>query len=231
MPSSHSAAWIVPGMPFLPPPDIAVDGPRLVVLIVVDQFRYDYLERFAPQLEGGLKWLREEGVAFANANYDHALTVTAAGHSALSTGLHPSRSGIISNGWVDRRTGEQVYSFADPEHGRSPVNLLATTLADWIKELDPEARVYSISHKDRSAIALGGHQADGAYWYSGLSGEWESSPYYPHPRPQWLVDFHDRALPDAYFGRMWTALELTAEELEVNGVGAVDASWLLPPSF
>jgi len=205
-----------------PPPELAPGGPRLLVLIVVDQFRYDYLERFGPHFEGGLKWLREQGVVFANAHYDHALTVTAAGHSALSTGLHPSRSGIISNVWLDRQTGDEIYSYADTEHGRSPVNLLGTTLADWVKELDPGARVYSISHKDRSAIALGGHRADGAYWYANESGEWVSSAYYPDPEPKWLADFHDRHLPDAYFGKMWEPIELTADELEAAGVGTVD---------
>ena len=122
-----------------PPPSLPVvqSGPRLLLLVAVDQLAFEYLGRFDPFFEGGLRQLMDQGVLFENANYDHALTVTAAGHTAMASGLHPASSGIIGNEWYDRGLRSPLYSFEGREHLRSPHNLNGTGLADWLKELDP----------------------------------------------------------------------------------------------
>ncbi len=145
--------------------------------------------------------------------------MTAAGHTTLVSGLHPSRSSIVGNSWYSRSLGRNTYSFEDPKHERSPARIEGTTIADWIKENDPRSRVVSLARKDRSAIALGGHLADGAYWYD--DGEFVTSTYYP-PVPDWLEDFNDRDLPERWFGRTWTPLEVPLEALDAAGVLDVD---------
>lgn len=218
-------AGLACGGPARESPATAADGPRLVLIIVVDQFRFDYLERFGPHLVGGLHWLRANGVVFTNANYDHALTVTAAGHAALATGLHPSRSGMINNSWYDIDNRRLVYSFDDPKYGRSPTNMLGTALPDWLKAFDPRSRAYSISHKDRSAIALGGHGANAAFWWGGESGTFESNAYYPDGSPEWLETFDARGIPDAYFGQSWEASALPDGALRTAQVEITDQGW------
>ena len=221
-------------VPSVSRPQIRPEGPRLVLILIVDQFRFDYFERFDRHYEGGIRWLLDHGAVFENANYDHAVTATAPGHSALATGLHPAHSGIVGNSWYDREARRPTYSFDDAEHGRSPANLLGTALPDWIRELDPETRVYSLSHKDRSAIALGGHRADGAFWYTTDTGEFTSSSYYPDPQPEWLQTFNDRKIPDVHFALPWEPLELTDQERTEAGVVDTDEglfSKSLPRSF
>ncbi len=217
-----------------PRPQVREGGPRLVLLIVVDQFRFDYLERFTDHYTSGLRWLQENGVVFSNARYDHAATATAPGHSAISSGLHPTHSGIIANSWYSRERGRQVYSFEDPQHGRSPINLLGTTLADWIKELDQASRAYGLSHKDRSAIPLGGHGAEAAFWYETGTGDWVSSSYYPNEKPEWMQEFRELGLAEAEFGSSWEPLAIADSDLESLGVTDIDEGRFprrLPYSF
>ena len=179
--------------------------PRLVVLLVVDQLRSDYLERFRDQYEGGLQWLLEHGAVFLESAYRHSATVTAAGHATISTGMHPSSHGIVGNSWREAARG-QVYSVEDasyppiggPGEGRSPRNLLADTLGDRLKALHSGARVYSVSTKDRSALLLAGKQADGAFWFQPECGCLVTSSYYGDALPAWVEAFN-AARPAAAF--------------------------------
>ena len=217
-----------------PPPQVNESGLRLVLLIVVDQFRFDYLERFNDHYTGGLRWLQENGVVFTNARYDHATTATAPGHAAISSGLHPANSGMVGNSWYSRELGRQTYSFEDSEHQRSPANLLGRTLADWIEDLDPTSRAYGLSHKDRSAIALGGHGAEAAFWYATSTGDWVSSTYYANAQPEWMQEFRDRRLAEAQFGKSWEPMAVDGDNLEDLGVVEVDEGLFprrLPYSF
>lgn len=200
-------------------------GPRLLVLLVVDQFAWDYIGRFDPFLRGGLRRLLDEGALFTEAYYDHATTETAPGHTTLATGVHPSSSGIIGNNWVDRASGSPVYSFEDPHHGRSPLNLRADGLGDWIKAFDPASKVFTLSTKDRSAIAMGGHAADAAYWFDTTTGEFTTSTYYPHGVPEWLVAFNGRRLADVRFGKAWEPLPLSDADLERLHIVERDEGW------
>ena len=194
------------------------DGtPRLVLFIVIDQMTQDYLVRYRPLLTGGFGWLLDNGVVFGDAHHNHAHTVTAAGHATLASGCFPSTSGMVNNSWRDRSTGATVYCVVDREHGRSPANLLVSSFGDWLKERDPAAKVFAAGGKDRSAVLLGGHQADGAFWYSAQSGDWVTSSYYEEP--DWLDDFNDFGIPDTFFGETWEPLpvdEAMLEQLEVT---------------
>ena len=197
-----------------PGPDI-----RLVLLIAVDQFRYDYLTRFRSEYTGGLKRLLTEGAVFSNAYLEHYPTVTAVGHSTMLTGATPSVSGIIGNDWFDRETGTRVESVTDKDVKplgsatgslASPRRLLVSTVGDEMKisaalpKTSPDApRVFGVSLKDRSAIMPAGRGANAAYWWDTKSGAFVSSTYYMPEMPAWAKAFNDRKLADARAGEAW----------------------------
>jgi predicted AlkP superfamily pyrophosphatase or phosphodiesterase len=203
--------------PAQPPPE---GTPRLVLFLVVDQMRYDYLERVDPLLTGGLRWLLDHGVSFTDAQHDHAATNTAPGHATLATGLFPGHSGIVSNWWVDRKSGEWVYCVGDERYGTSPANLLAPTLADRLKKRYPTARTFGVSGKDRGAVLVAGWYADGAFWYDHETGAMTTSPFYR--RPEWLTDFDDEDLPAEWFGRAWDLLPVDPEKARAAGIEDLD---------
>ena len=144
-----------------------VEGPKLVVMISADQLRGDLIDRYAEVFNGGFTRLLEQGYSFTQASHAHAVTHTAAGHATLSTGVFPSRSGIVANAWA-HRSGEEwtsMYAVEDLESpilgvpelpGRSPKNLLRGGLADWVAAADDDARIVSLSGKDRAAITMAG---------------------------------------------------------------------------
>ena len=187
---------LVPAWSFGPSPNSqqALHQPKLVLAIVVDQFRYDYLTRFRADFTGGLKRLLEQGAVFTNANYDAAPTVTAVGHSTFLSGAMPAMSGIVSNTWWDRAEGKAVTSVSDDKTkllggngaGSSPARLLVSTVGDELKISGKGGKVIGISLKDRSAILPAGHMADGAYWFDGQSGNFVSSTYYFAELPAWV---------------------------------------------
>ena len=183
-------------------------APRLVLLIAVDQMRGDYLERFGPLLNHGLARLLREGIVFTDAHQFHAATETAPGHATIATGAFPKRHGIVANSWFDRERGEDVYCCDDPDHGVSPRNLLLPTLGDLLKAAYPGASVYAASAKDRAAILMGGHHADGAWWYGRSSGAWVTSTYYGdhESQPAWVEAFNDEDRLAAHFANAWTPL-------------------------
>jgi predicted AlkP superfamily pyrophosphatase or phosphodiesterase len=216
--------------PQAPAPRPAPPEIRLVLLIAVDQFRYDYLTRFRGDFSGGLKRLLTEGAVFTDANLEHYPTVTAIGHATMLTGATPSVSGIIGNDWFDRETGTQVQSITDttvkpigaPDAAAaSPRRLLVSTLGDELKLASgaPKGsgaapRVIGMSLKDRSAVMPAGRAADAAYWLDTKSGAFVSSTYYMPDAPAWVKAFNDRHLADTHLGREWTPLSPPAVSLK-----------------
>jgi len=187
--------------------------PKLVVAIVVDQFRYDYLLRFRDDYHSGLLRLIEHGAVFHDAHYLHAATVTAVGHSTFLTGATPSVSGIVANEWYDRETAQTVTSVSDPgtkqiggipnRPGASPRRLLVNTIGDELKMQSPGSKVVSVSIKDRSAILPGGHMADGAYWYDLDSNTWVTSTYYREALPDWAAKVNQEQPYTRSIGAAW----------------------------
>jgi predicted AlkP superfamily pyrophosphatase or phosphodiesterase len=167
--------------------------PSLVLMLAVDQLRRD---RLVPELPGGLGRLVREGRVHSEGVLDHAITATCAGHVSMLTGRHPGPAGVPGNRFIDRESGETAYCVEDPaedarvfgsQQGRSPRLIRVDTLGDWLKAARPGAAVYSVSGKDRAAIALGGRRPDGAYWYSkqGMVG-FTTSRYYREALPDWV---------------------------------------------
>jgi predicted AlkP superfamily pyrophosphatase or phosphodiesterase len=183
---------------------------RLVVGIVIDQFRYDYLTRFENSFsEGGFKRLRTRGAVFANANYAHAPTVTACGHATFMSGTTPAQNGIIGNDWFDRDTSMRVTSVSDAsvkllggdegQSGMSPHRLIGSTIGDELKLASGgQAKVIGISFKDRSAILPAGRRPNGAYWFDSKTGSLVSSTYYFSDLPAWVKRFNRERKPDRY---------------------------------
>jgi predicted AlkP superfamily pyrophosphatase or phosphodiesterase len=186
--------------------------PKLVLLIVGDQFRYDYLARFRQNYTGGLARMLKSGAVFTNAYLAHYPSVTAIGHATTMTGAYPSQTGIIGNDWFDRTTGKVVTSVSNPSlkllgaegTAASPHRLLVSTVCDQWKIVEPEARVVGISLKDRSAILPAGHTANGAYWYDSRSGNFVSSTHYFADLPSWVKKYNDERHVDKFAGKAWT---------------------------
>jgi hypothetical protein len=206
--------------PAEPPPE---GTPRLVVLVVADQFRYDYLERARPFFTGGLARLLDDGVSFTQAHHGHGRTWTAPGHAALSTGTHPARSGMVANEFYDRkRPDERIDSVGDDRFGISPKNLLVPALGDWIKDRYPRSKVVAASGKDRGAVLLGGHEADGAFWYDREEGRFVTSGYYLSAEPEWLAAFDEAGPPDAFLDAWRPVAEIDPAAAAAAGFAAMD---------
>ena len=177
---------------------VAAPRPRLVVAIAVDQLRGDYLDRFRPFFgRSGFNLFLQRGASFLSARYDHATTTTCAGHAVMLTGSYATVNGIIGNDWYDAAAGREVYCAADTtvrqigtaSEGRSPRNLNGATVGDLLKISNGgRSRVVTVSAKDRSAIMLGGHLADAAYWMEDTL--FVTSTYYRPDMPQWAADFN-----------------------------------------
>jgi len=178
--------------------------PKLVVVIVIDQFRGDYLERYRDQFgAGGFRVFLDRGAYFTDCNYDYANTRTAPGHATLFTGSYTSGHGIIANEWWDPRKKKRVTSVEDDATklvgaghtgpGASPHNLLSDTLGDELKlATGGKARVFAVSLKDRAAVLPAGFSGDAAYWIDPKSGDWITSTYYRPDLPEWVRNFNGR---------------------------------------
>jgi hypothetical protein len=189
--------------------------PKLVVIVVIDQFRGDYLERYRDQWgEGGFKLLLERGANFTDCNYDYANTRTAPGHATLLTGAYSNGHGIMANEWWDAEKKHMVSSVEDEATqlvgiaadgpGASPHNLLADTLGDELKlATQGKARVFGIALKDRAAILPAGFAGDGAYWIDQTTGTWITSTYYRSELPKWAQDFSDSKRAEKYLNQEW----------------------------
>jgi len=208
--------------------------PKLVLVLSIDQMRFDYLTRFAPLYKGGMRRLVERGAVFSNANYRHAATETGPGHSVLLSGRHPSHSGIVANDWWDPYLKKTVNVVDDPfqlplgGEGRSasPANALSFTVGDVLKLRNSRSRVVGVSLKDRSAILMAGRRGDAAYWYEIAGGNFITSTYYTSEAPPWLVKWNSRHLPNQYAGKKWTRL-LAEEDLyeKYAGADAIEGEW------
>ena len=200
--------------------------PRLVVLIAVDQFRGDYIARFAPQLHGGLARLSAGGAWYTNAHHDHAITETAPGHATLLSGRFPRSTGIMMNRLgVEDETSPLIANGLGS--GASPRRFNGTTLSDWLVSSDGKSRTLSVSTKDRAAILPVGKSKANVYWYS-LDGRFTTSSYYRDVLPPWVIEWNNRLMPQSFTGKVWDLLlpasayaEPDSVPAESNGVGVV----------
>lgn len=192
--------------------------PKLVVGIVVDQMRWDYLYRFYDRYgNDGLKKLMREGFSCENTFIPYAPTVTAAGHASVYTGSVPALNGILSNSWYDRELKRWMYCVEDASvetvgssstAGKmSPRNLWSNTITDELRlATNFRSKTIAVALKDRGAILPGGHASNGSYWFDNASGGWITSTFYMQELPQWVKDLNGKKLPDAYMQRNWNTL-------------------------
>jgi len=207
--------------------------PKLIVVIVIDQFRGDYLERYHDRFgDAGFRILMDRGAYFPNCNYNYANTRTAPGHSTLFTGAYSNGHGIADNEWWDPKKKRMVTSVedddtqlvgvSDAKTGASPHNLLADTIGDELKlATQGKSRVFGLSLKDRGAIIPAGFAGDAAYWIDPKTGVWITSTYYRNDLPKWVQDFNANR-PQKYWDREWkdshgTVLASTAHRKGKDG--------------
>ncbi len=204
--SARSAHTLSPALP--PPLSPAASQqavtPSLVVLITIDQFRADYLDRYPGQLTGGLARLAKQGARFDNAHHDHAITETAPGHATLLSGRFPRSTGIMLNriGVDDKNFPLVAGGYGT---GASPARFVGTTLADWMKSANSRTKTLSVSMKDRGAILPIGRSKSDVYWYS-IDGRFLTSTYYRNDVPAWVRKFNERQPVKAYAGKTWSLL-------------------------
>ncbi|MGB5242093.1 MAG: alkaline phosphatase PafA [Lutimonas sp.] len=190
------------------------ERPNLVVGIVVDQMRYDYLTRFYDKYgDDGFKRLINSGFNCENAHFNYIPTYTAVGHSAVYTGSTPSVNGIIGNNWYDKQAKKSIYCVDDDTYqtvggdsggNKSPVRLLTTTVTDELQLTQMNrGKVISISLKDRSAILPGGHTADAAYWFE---DRFITSTYYMNELPKWVESFNKKEYAQKYLKGKWDTM-------------------------
>ena len=197
--------------------------PSLVVLITIDQMRDDYIDRFGPQLHGGLARIARGGAWFTNAHHDHAITETAPGHATLLAGRFPRSTGIMANRVGVNDTAAPLLGEPDTI-GASPRRFQGTTLVDWLRARDSSSRTLSVSMKDRGAILPVGRSRAEVYWYF-PDGRFTTSKYYRDTLPEWVQRFNARRLPQSFAGKSWTPLlpdsaykEADSVSVEMNGV-------------
>ncbi len=198
---------------YLPP-----DKPRLVIGIVVEELKYDQLEKFRDKLgENGIKRLINEGTYFKNASYEYMLTQSAPGHATISTGAEPSFHGITSDEWYVPLKNELINCTRDAtvnsvggsfESGlHSPVNLLVSTFSDELQmSTNKKSKAFGVGLRESSAIFSAGHAANAAYWFDNTTGTWMSSTYYINSLPTWVNDFNAMKFSDSYLNSTWSLL-------------------------
>ncbi len=193
--------------------------PRLTIVLVIDQFRYDYMQRFAGYWQRGMAKLLREGASFSQAHHEHAITACAPGHATLLTGSHPARHGIVGERWYDRARQTIVGCVEDTAYatvptrtltgsphfasGKSPLLLQSSTLGEWLKSSDPQAKVLSISGQDHAAILMAGRHAEAAYWFDTSTGTFVSSTYYLKQMPPAVSAWNARHYAERYRGAVW----------------------------
>lgn len=192
--------------------------PKLVVGIVVDQMRWDFLYRYYDRYgQGGFKRLLGEGFSCENTMISHLPSVTAVGHSTIFTGSVPAMDGITGNDWIDQQTGKRWYCTEDDSvqtvgapgaAGKmSPRNLLVSTITDELRlATNFQSKVIGVSLKDRAAILPAGHTANAAFWFDDASGRFITSSYYMNDLPKWARKFNDRGEPEKLVRKGWSTL-------------------------
>jgi hypothetical protein len=214
-----------------------VQRPKLVVGIVIDQMRWDYLYRFYDRYDanGGFKRMLNKGFTCENTLIPYAPTITACGHSSIYTGSVPAINGISGNFWWDKDQMRSVYCTEDKSVNTvgsssalgkmSPKNLLVTTVCDELRlATNFRGKVIGIAIKDRGGILPAGHSANAAYWYDNTVGDWITSTYYMNELPKWVKDFNAQKLVDKYYQQGWkllypanTYVQSTADEKSYEG--------------
>jgi predicted AlkP superfamily pyrophosphatase or phosphodiesterase len=206
--------------PYVPP-----QRPKLVVVLVVDQMRADYIDRFRDRWHAGLRRLVDNGAWLRNAAYPYTATETCPGHATISTGVFPATSGIVGNTWLDRQSSAVVTCTADNSVRRegladakgiadSPARLRAPSLAEQLRAGNPGSRVVAMSVKARAAIMLAGHRADAVLWMDEATGELLTSSAYGDEMPSFAREFVQANPISADFSKTWT---LTAPAASYTG--------------
>ncbi|MGO4288877.1 alkaline phosphatase PafA [Chitinophaga sp. RAB17] len=192
--------------------------PKLVVGVVVDQMRWDYLYRYGNRYgAGGFKRLLQEGFSCENTLINYTPTITACGHTCVYTGSVPAIHGIIGNTWYSPELGRTMYCAEDTTVSTvgsnsaagkmSPRNMLVTTIGDELRISNHfQSKVVGVAIKDRGAILPAGHSANAAFWYDGSTGNWVSSSYYMKELPVWAQEFNKQQFPQQYLSKPWTTL-------------------------
>lgn len=192
------------------------EKPKLVIGIVVEGMRADFLQRYGEQFgEGGFRRLLFGGAQFTNAEYDYLITESSAGYATIASGTNPSQHGIVGDKWFQRLSGNEIYCVSDDKtamlgteeklKGMSPRNLAVNTIGDELKAATfKQSKVISISPKDYGAVLTGGHAADAAVWYDNKTGKWISSNYYYTELPNWVSRFNNKGLSELYCQKQWT---------------------------
>lgn len=202
------------------PSFLIAQKPKLVVGIVIDQMRYEMLERYSSTFgENGFKKLQKEGFSFKNCNYNYIPTYTGPGHATIFSGQNPKKHGIISNDWYVPQTNKMVYCVEDNKvktvgsndknGNRSPRNYKSPSLGDLIKQSD-KSKSFGVSIKDRGAILPVGKNASGAFWLDS-ENNFVTSTYYSKTLPDWLNAFNQSDLASQYLSSTWN-LSLPAEK-------------------
>ncbi|MEG1590219.1 alkaline phosphatase PafA [Chryseobacterium sp.] len=196
-----------------------VDRPKLVVGLVIDQMRWDYLYRYYSKYgNDGFKRLLNKGYSLNNVHIPYVPTVTALGHTSIYTGSVPAIHGIAGNDWTDKETGKNVYCTTDESvqpvgttnvkvGSHSPKNLWSTTVTDELRlATNFQGKVVGVSLKDRASILPAGHTPNGAYWFDDSTGDFITSTYYMNDLPQWVKSFNSQNLPDQLVANGWNTL-------------------------
>jgi predicted AlkP superfamily pyrophosphatase or phosphodiesterase len=193
----------------------AAGPPRLLVTVVVDQLRADYLQVFNRHWKSGFRTLLDQGMVFENARYPYLVTITCAGHATIGTGALPHRHGMINNTWWQRKERALTGCTSDPAStditygrpvrlGNSATHLLTPTLADELRGQKPGARVVSVSMKARSAIMLAGRAADAIVWFDDPSGSWATSKAFASEPVPAVKEFVEKNPYEKDLGKVWT---------------------------
>ena len=201
------------------PSQEAIQKPKLVVGLVIDQMRWDYLYRYQSKYtDGGFKRLLNTGFSLNNVMIPYIPTVTALGHTSVYTGSVPSIHGIAGNDWTDKSTGKNVYCTTDTSvqavgtsnakiGQHSPRNLWSTTITDQLgMATNFRSKVVGVSLKDRASILPAGHNPTGAFWFDDSSGDFITSSYYMNDLPTWVKDFNAKNLPKSLVANGWDTL-------------------------
>lgn len=196
-----------------------IQRPKLVVGIVVDQMRWDFLYRYYDRYatNGGFKRMLNQGFTCENTFIPYAPTITAPGHTSIYTGSVPAINGITGNIWWDNEKQKAVYCTEDKTvktvgsnttlGEMSPSNMLVTTICDELRlATNFRSKVVGVAIKDRGGILPAGHSANAAYWYDNTVGDWITSTYYMNELPKWVKDFNEKKLVDKYYEQGWNTL-------------------------
>lgn len=225
----------------------SINRPKLVVGLVIDQMRWDYLYRYYSRYgAGGFKRLINEGFSVENTFIPYTPTYTACGHASIYTGSVPAINGIIGNDWYDPQLGRNVYCAEDTSVTSvgsttmagvmSPKNMLTTTITDELRlATNFQGKVIGLSLKDRGSILPAGHSANAAYWFDGQTGDWITSTFYMNQLPAWVEDYNKIKLVNKFYEKNWPTLypietytQSTADDKPYEGKARGEQSPVFP---